>query len=65
VKGSKARELSIPWRDIAGFRNVLVHGYLSLDIEIVWRIVEGDLPPLREALLRMRGALGGAADRDC
>jgi uncharacterized protein with HEPN domain len=56
----KSKEPSIPWRDIAGFRNVLVHGYLGLDVEIVWRIVEADLPALRAALLRLRGFLDSA-----
>jgi uncharacterized protein with HEPN domain len=60
----KTREPSIPWRDIAGFRNVLVHGYLGLDLEIVWRIVEIDLPVLRDALLRLRRWLDSAGDTD-
>lgn len=45
----------IDWRSIAGFRNVLVHGYLGLDLHQIWEIVERDLPPLRqsiEAILR-------------
>lgn len=60
----KTREPSIPWRDIAGFRNVLVHGYLGLDLEIVWRIVEIDLPVLRDALLRLRRWLDSGGDTD-
>jgi len=46
----KDQQLSIPWRDIAGFRNILVHDYLGLDLEVIWSVVEIDLPGIREAL---------------
>lgn len=53
----KAREPGIPWRDIAGFRNVLTHGYLGLDAQIIWSVVEQDLPDLAHAVKRLRAAL--------
>ena len=37
----------IPWREISGFRNVLVHDYLKINIERVWIIVDKDLPGLK------------------
>lgn len=49
----KASEPMIPWRDIAGFRNVLTHGYLGLDTEVVWSVIEQDLPGLQQAVERM------------
>jgi uncharacterized protein with HEPN domain len=36
----------IPWRQIAGLRHRLVHGYDAVDRDILWDIVEQDLPPL-------------------
>ena len=51
--GLKASEPGIPWRSIAGFRNVLAHGYLGLDQEVVWSVIEQDLPKLTEAIERM------------
>jgi len=36
----------IPWKDIAGFRHVAVHGYFSLDLEQIWRIASEDVPEL-------------------
>lgn len=49
----KATEPDAPWRAIAGFRNVLVaHGYLTIDPEAVWSVVEQDLPALAEAIER-------------
>ena len=47
---AKAARPEIPWRSIAGFRNVLVHNYLGLDLDHVWPVVESDLPPLRTAV---------------
>jgi uncharacterized protein with HEPN domain len=43
----KSRHSHIDWRGIAGFRNILVHGYLGIDIGRVWLIVERDLPDLK------------------
>ncbi len=37
----------IPWKNIVGLRNVVVHGYGQLDIETVWATVISDLPDLR------------------
>jgi uncharacterized protein with HEPN domain len=49
----KATEPQIPWRELAGFRNVIVHGYLGVDLGAVWLVVEQDLPALTEAVNRM------------
>ena len=31
-------EPQIPWRDLAGFRNVIAHGYLGVDLDAVWLV---------------------------
>ena len=36
----KAAEPHIPWRDLAGFRNVIVHGYLGVDLAAIWLVIE-------------------------
>lgn len=51
-------EGQIPWRELAGFRNVIVHGYLGVDLGAVWLVVEQDLPALAEAVNRMAARLG-------
>lgn len=43
----KARYPDTPWREIIDFRNRVAHGYLELDLDIVWRVIETDLPTLR------------------
>jgi uncharacterized protein with HEPN domain len=54
----KGTEPQIPWRELAGFRNVIVHGYLGVDLGAVWLVVEQDLPSLAEAVNRMTMRLG-------
>lgn len=49
----KSSESSIPWRAISGFRNVLVHDYLSIDMDIIWQVIARELPPLQAALERI------------
>ena len=40
----------IPWKQIAGTRDRLIHGYDEVDLDIVWQIVEEDLPRLLREL---------------
>lgn len=53
----KSTEPQIPWRELSGFRNVIVHGYLGIDVEAVWLVIEQDLPTLSEAVRRMAARL--------
>lgn len=47
---TRAKWPQIPWRAIAGTRDRLVHAYFDVDLERLWQIVAGDLPPLVAAL---------------
>jgi len=42
----QAAHPDIPWREIIGTRNRLVHGYDAVDSDILWNIVSADFPPL-------------------
>lgn len=46
----------IPWEDIIGMRHRLVHAYFDINLDILWKPVQQDLPSLVEALERAVGA---------
>jgi uncharacterized protein with HEPN domain len=47
-KEDQARFPDIPWADIVGMRNRLVHGYTEIDLEALWSTIEEDRPTLRD-----------------
>ena len=49
----RQRQPDIPWGEIVGMRNRLVHAYFNVDIGLVWRTVQEDLPPLIAQLERI------------
>ncbi|MCH8225172.1 MAG: DUF86 domain-containing protein [Chloroflexi bacterium] len=52
---TKTRHPEVPWHEIAGFRNVVVHRYLGIDLQQIWIIVEQNLAGLQgqvEAMLQ-------------
>ena len=44
---------SIPWRLMAGFRDVLIHDYEGVDLKRVWKVAMGDLPQVKDAIAKM------------
>lgn len=44
----------IPWRLVVATRNKLIHGYLGIDNDTLWSIVQGDVPALLEQLREMK-----------
>lgn len=54
---AKSSEPDTPWRAIAGFRNILVHDYLGIDVDAIWQVIASELSPLKESLARTQARL--------
>ncbi len=46
----REKQPNIPWKDMAGMRDKLIHDYLGVDIDAVWDTVERDIPLLKNKL---------------
>ncbi len=47
----------VPWREIAGARDVLVHEYFRIDVDLAWEMVQQDVPELAARIRSILGAL--------
>jgi len=55
----RERYPEIPWAQIVGFRNRLIHGYFLVDYGIIWEIVQNELSPLRRRLEKIAREVSG------
>lgn len=56
----------VPWGEIVGLRNRIIHAYFNVNLQIVWEIVQNDLPPLKqqvERILRMLDEEHGESEK--
>lgn len=56
---ARRRHPQVSWQDMVAMRNKLIHGYFGVDLEVLWRTVQVDLPPLRDEI---RGMLAEMED---
>ncbi|GIK66122.1 MAG: DUF86 domain-containing protein [Chloroflexota bacterium] len=52
-----SQQPSVTWSDFAGFRDVLIHQYNKIRLDLVWEFANDDLPPLKAAIEAMLQAL--------
>lgn len=53
----RSRHPEVEWRRIAGLRNVIAHGYFALRDPVLWEIVRGNVPVLREEVDKILAGL--------
>jgi len=62
VMGEAARNLSadlqneypaIPWRQMISLRNRMIHAYFNVNLQIIWEIIQGDIPNLKQDMIRV------------
>jgi len=49
-KKIKENNAHIPWKEMAGMRDKLIHDYLGVDTKVIWKTVEKDIPELKQLL---------------
>lgn len=53
-KEFKETHKELPWRQIEGIRHILVHGYYTVSAEVLWDVIENDIPSLVPVLKEYR-----------
>lgn len=53
----KEEHHDIPWKTIAGMRDILIHKYFGIDLELTWEVVKRDIPALKEQILEINEEL--------
>ena len=46
----KSTYKTVEWRQIIGFRNLLIHEYFSVDVNLVWQVIQYDLPHFKQTI---------------
>jgi len=57
-KPVRDRYPSVPWKKMAGMRDKMIHEYFGVDVEILWKTIKENVPPLKPLIQEVLGSLG-------
>ena len=53
-KELRSKHIDIPWSDMAGMRDVLIHDYIDVDLGVVWKTASEDIPNLKALISKLQ-----------
>jgi len=54
---TKQKHPNIPWKKIGGMRDILIHEYFGVDLELTWTVIKEDIVDLKREILKMKESL--------
>jgi uncharacterized protein with HEPN domain len=52
-KELRSKHPDIPWSDMAGMRDVLIHDYIDIDLGVVWKTASENIPDLKALIIKL------------
>ncbi len=51
---TKATAADIPWEDVTGMRNKIIHEYFGVDLQIIWQTIKESLPAFKKSISKLK-----------